>query len=350
MTTGTPSPTPASVEIPLIPSPCFDHLQRTTDLRGLWEHAHYLTPRREHGYCTDDNARALIVVCREPEPGHELIGLAGIYINFIIAAALETGGFHNRRDSSGAWTDPIGSEDSQGRALWALGTAAHLAALGGSRVAGADLFSRNADFDPRPLRSTAFAMLGAAEMLLARPDHGGALALLKRGSARLGDMGTGGWPWPEPRLAYDNARIPEALLAAGSILQDELLVGRGLSLLEWLVDVETVDRHFSFTPTGGWAPGEPRPGFDQQPVEAGAMADACFRAWRITGDPGWKDHLERAVRWFLGENDNGSRLYDPRTGGCCDGLTRSGLNRNHGAESTISGLMAMQRWAEASGE
>ncbi len=321
-----------------------------TDLRGIWEHARYLTPRQEHGYCTDDNARALIVVSRQPSPSRELVSLAGTYINFIISAALEFGGFRNRRDRTGAWIDEVGSDDSQGRAIWALGTAARLGALGGNRVAGADLFDRNADFDPGALRATAFAMLGAAEMLRVDPEHSGALGLMTRGVERIRPAADDNWPWPEPRLAYDNARLPEALIAAGNALGDAGVTEGGLRLLDWLVDIETRDGHFSFTPVGGWAQGGPRPGFDQQPIEAGAMADACFRAWAVTGDPRWKQHIEAASLWFLGHNDNGTRLYDPRTGGCCDGLNAGGANRNQGAESTISALIALQRWTAASSE
>jgi hypothetical protein len=336
-------------EIIQVPKPCFDHVRRMTDLTGMWEHARILTPRHQHGYCTDDNARALIVVCREPDPAPEIVALAGTYINFLIAAALEEGGFRNRRNSAGHWTDQIGSDDSQGRALWALGTAAHLAALGGTRVAGADLFGRNAGFDSPALRANAFAILGGVEMLAAHPGHTGTLDLLHRCSARLGHEPSDDWPWLEPRLSYDNARLPEALIAAGSALGDDALVEEGLELLAWLVATETRDGHFSFTPVGGWAVGEPRPGFDQQPVEAGAMADACYRAWLLTGEQVWADRVEMAARWFMGDNDNGSRLYDPRTGGSCDGLKSSGVNHNHGAESTLSALIALQRWFQVRG-
>ena len=140
------------------------------------------------------------------------------------------------------------------------------------------------------------------------------------------------------------------MIAAGECLGDSGLADSGFRLLVWLVEIETSGGRFSFAPTGGWGPGEPRPGFDQQPVEAGAMADACFRAWRLTGELEWRDRLESAVLWFFGHNDNGTRLYDPRTGGCCDGMTAVGANRNQGAESTISALMALQRWAAVPAE
>jgi hypothetical protein len=132
-------------------------------------------------------------------------------------------------------------------------------------------------------------------------------------------------------------------MAAGQALGDGPLVDQGARLLAWLVDTETREGHFSFAPAGGWAPGEPRPGFDQQPVEAAAMADACGLAWSLTGDDRWKDHLDRAGRWFLGSNDREVTLYDVDTGGCYDGLTPSGPNLNQGAESTLAALSALQQ-------
>ena len=131
-------------------------------------------------------------------------------------------------------------------------------------------------------------------------------------------------------------------MAAGALLATDGLVDAGLRLLEWLVERETLDGHFSFTPVGGWAPGEPRPGFDQQPVEAAAMADACFRAWSLTSDSRWKDRVVRAARWFVGANDAGLVLYDSQTGGCGDGLSRDHINLNRGAESTLAALAVLQ--------
>ena len=151
------------------------------------------------------------------------------------------------------------------------------------------------------------------------------------------------WPWPEPRLTYSNAVLAEARIAAGVELGDDRLLDEGLDLLDWLVRVETRDGHFSFTPAGGWASGEARPGFDQQPLEAGTMADACARAFDATGDPIWADRTELAAAWFLGRNDVGVPLLDPRTGGCRDGLERGGVNENEGAESTIAMISALQQ-------
>lgn len=327
-----------------LPTPCFSHLRRMTDHRGLWEHALYTTPRTEHGYCTDDNARALIVISRVPDPSPHLVELAGVYLTFLQDAQLPNGGFMNRRSGDGSWEDELGSDDSQGRALWALGSVARRGPRSWMREAGLNMFDRQQRFHSPSPRANAFAVLGASEVLLSLPDHPPARRILEQCLGHLVVTDDDAlWPWPEERLAYDNARIPEALLAAGSHLSNDGLVDAGLRLLEWLVAAETQDDgHFSFTPVGGWAPGEPRPGFDQQPVEAAAMADACARAFSLTADDRWKDRVERAARWFVGANDAGVALYDPQTGGSGDGLTPEGLNLNQGAESTLAALAVLQ--------
>ena len=326
-----------------LPRARFDHLGRMTDRRGLWEHARFTTPRLEHGYCTDDNARALIVVSRQPDPSSGLVELAGVYLRFLQDAQLQDGGFHNRRSSDGSWADEVGSDDSQGRALWALGSVARLGLASWMREIGLEMFDKQKDFRSPSPRANAFAVLGASEVLSFSPDHRPARQILERCVGNLHVRDDALWPWPEDRLAYDNARIPEALLAAGAFLSDDGLVAAGLRLLEWLVSTETRDGHFSFTPAGGWAPGEPRPGFDQQPVEATAMADACRRAWSLTDDRRWRDRVLQAAQWFLGANDTGATLYDPHTGGCGDGLGPDYTNLNQGAESTLAALAALQQ-------
>jgi hypothetical protein len=329
----------------LLPTPCFDHLKRMTDDRGVWGHARYASPRIEHGYCTDDNARALIVVCREPDPSPELVDLATVYLAFLKDAELKPAGFHNRRDKDGSWTDGIGPDDSQGRALWGLGTAASHGPTTTIRWEGLEHFERNASFESASPRANAFAILGAGQVNEAFPGHPLARQVILRGSERIRPGHDADWPWPEDRLAYDNARLPQALILAGVQLSDDRLLQEGLRLLEWLVGVETRGGHFSFTPVGGWAPGETRPGFDQQPVEAGAMADACATAWSVTGDPLWRDRLILSARWFLGVNDTGVALYEVATGGGRDGLTREGANQNQGAESTLAALSSLQKAA-----
>ena len=191
----------------------------------------------------------------------------------------------------------------------------------------------------------AFAALGAVEVLEAmagpfwrahasRPSH-----LDHRANRPL----TPEWPWPAPRLSYANAAIAEALIVAGDKLGRGRVLRNGLRMLDWLLAVETRDGHLSVVPTGGWSLGEPRPAFDQQPIEVAALADACMRAATVTGDRSWLAGAEMAVAWFLGDNDAKIPLLDERTGGGCDGLSRTSRSRNQGAESTLAMISVMQQ-------
>lgn len=333
---------PSSPARALLPTPRFDHLRALTDRTGLWEHAKLSTPRVEHGFCTEDNARALVVVSRQSAVSGGLADLAATYLGFVLEARTATGGFHNRRDADGLWTDGDRSDDSQGRAWWGLGAAAHSAPTDWMRRAGIDAFATCTSFDSPHLRSNAYAALGAAGMLLADPGHTAARDLLERTSGVIADAARSRIPWPEDRITYDNARLPDALLAAGTAFGERRLITAGLRLLEWLVAVETRGDHFSFGPTAGWAIGEPRPAFDQQPIEAWAMADACHRAWVVTGDAVWRVRALRAARWLLGGNDTGMPLYDPSTGATFDGLQSDSVNENRGAESTLAGIGILQ--------
>jgi hypothetical protein len=327
---------------PSLPRASLDHLHRMTTPLGIWEHACYTTPRTEHGFCTDDNARALIMVCRRSPTDTATTRLATTYLHFLLASATSDGRFHNRRHADGRWLDRVGSDDAQGRALWALGVVSCLGPEPWMRGRSTEVLRAAARMFGSPhLRANAFAAIGASEFLADQHD-GEVEALLRRTSSAITRAFRARSPWPETRLTYDNARLPEALLAAGVALHDDAMVAHGLDRLRWLVAIETRDTHFSFTPVGGWTEGERRPGFDQQPVEAAAMADACARAWRITGDRSWLHHTRRAARWFLGDNDLGRALYDPVTGGCADGLGEDHINRNNGAESTLAALSTLQ--------
>lgn len=332
--------------LPLLPLPPFTHLLRLSDDAGVFEHAEYSTPRREHGYCTDDVARALIAVMREPRRSPELEQLAETALSFLESAQIPDGRFRNRLSAERIWLDEVGDDDTSGRALWALGTAVGRATRRDQRERAWRAFTAGAGFRSIWPRANAFAALGAVELLDATPRRpaGEALALLTAAAATLGrPTDNPDWPWPEPRLAYANAALVEARLAAGVALADLTLLNDGLSLLNWLVDRETNGNHFSFTPVGGRGPGDASPAFDQQPIEAAAMADACARAFSVTGEPRWAAATIRAAQWFLGANDGGHALLDPATGGGRDGLTANGVNENMGAESTLALITALQQ-------
>jgi hypothetical protein len=151
------------------------------------------------------------------------------------------------------------------------------------------------------------------------------------------------WPWPEPRLRYANAVLPEAMIAAGTALDDMALCQRGLELLAWLLAFETADGHLSTTPVGGRGPEDAKPGFDQQPIEVSTLADACARAAAVDANPIWHDGVNAAAAWFMGDNDAQAPMWDPATGGGYDGLHADGVNSNQGAESTLAVISTMQQ-------
>src|SRR5438067_887910 len=336
----------ASTVEPAIPAPSFAHLRRMSDETGVFEHALFTEPRLEHGYCTDDVARALIAVMREPHRTPELERLGATYFAFLERAQLADGRFHNRLSFEGHWLDVVGVEDTIRRAHWALGVLTEKAASRTQRERARAMFEAGAGFRTAAPRANAFTALGAAELLGARPERPSVRAkeLLAVAAGRLGRLASDrDWPWPERRLTYANAVLAEARIAAGATLGDDELVAEGLELLSWLVETESCDDHFSFAPVGGWAPGEPRPGFDQQPIEAAAMTDACARAFDVTGDPLWAARVIHAAAWFLGANDVGVPLFDAESGGGKDGLKRDGVNENQGAESTLALITALQQ-------
>jgi hypothetical protein len=326
----------------MVPELSFGHLATLSTPSGLYEHAVLTTPRRNHGFCLDDVARGLVVTSRAWEPPASVRELTRTYLRFVVAAQDDRGRFHNRRSVGGAWTDEPSVHDHWGRAIWGLGTAANSDESDVADVArgAADIALRARS--PWP-RATAYAALGAYELLRAHPGDPAALTLLADARVLLGRPAADpSWPWPHERLTYANAVLPEALIVIGAALDNDTALSDGLRLLEWLVEQETNGDHLSVTPVGGWQRGEPRPGFDQQPIEVSALAEACWRAFELTGDPSWAAVVDRCVAWFLGANDAGLALYDPRSGGGRDGLHRATVNQNQGAESSLAALATFQ--------
>lgn len=332
------------------PPPPFAHLLRLTDHQGLHEHAEWTHPRPEHGYCLDDVARALVVVSREAAPTDSIRELRHQYLRFVLDAQGPDGRFRNRKSNDGAWHGDLCVEDCWGRGIWALGAAVSARPGRARRDVALGAFERAIAWRSPWIRSMTFAGLGAAELLAVLPGHQGARALLREVVALIPRPGADPhWPWPEPRLSYANAAVPEVLIAAGAALGDDRALADqaladGLLLLGWLLDRETREGHLSVTPVGGSGPTDTAAArYDQQPIEVAALADACARAYALTRDPRWADGVQLAARWFLGHNDAGVSMADPASGGGCDGLAATGRNENQGAESTIALITALQQ-------
>lgn len=326
-------------------SPSLAAIRVMSDGVGILQHGCGIVPDRNHGYCIDDNARALMLMNSLPRDafaqGDEL---AIRYASFIQHAWNPAAGrFRNFMGYDRRWLEEEGSEDSNGRALWALGHCAGRARLAGLSAWGRDWFERTSAMAEsfRSPRAMAFAMLGADALLARHPENVAASALLERGSALLHALWKSsrrpGWDWFEAGLAYDNARIAEALIRAGRRLRSLPLEEAGLVALEWLCERQTASGGY-FRPVGsegfGLA-GEILP-FDQQPLEAWATVAACGEAFVSTGLPCWSERADIAWRWFLGDNDRALALASAASGRCCDGLTPRGVNSNAGAESTLA--------------
>jgi hypothetical protein len=333
--------TPAGVTT--TPRANFGHIHHMSNRRGTFEHAEFTAPRPEHGYCTDDMARVLVAAARQPAGDGAVADLVGLALRFLIDAQGASGGVRNRMNRHGRWEDLPKVEDAWGRSIWGLGTAAAHADEAWVRAAAADHLAHAARQRSIWPRATAFAALGAAELLSVRPDHAPARALLVDAAAAMArPSGDAAWPWPEDRLTYANGALPEAMIAAGVVLDDATLRQQGLDLLGWLLAHETVDGHISVTPAGGAGAGEVGPRFDQQPIEVAALADACARAATVDGGAPWSAGVAAAVAWFLGDNDAHAVMWDPGTGGAFDGLEEHGVNLNQGTESTLALLTTLQ--------
>jgi hypothetical protein len=321
----------------------FDHVLAMSDAVGIFEHADLLDPRRQHGYCTDDVARLLIVIVREPAVAPEVRELGRTALRFLARSQGVTGRTRNRCAANGRWHGRRGVEDCWGRSVWAFGTAAARGPEEWMRSSAQSYFDHGVQQRSPHRRAMAFAALGAAEVLAVDPRHQRARSLLAAAVAAIGPVsGDDAWPWPEPRLSYANAALPEALVVAGHLLDRADVLADGLRLLGWLLERETFDGHLSPTPVGGAGPGDRAPAFDQQPIEVAAMADACARAAEITGDAAWRRGVDLAIGWFAGDNDGGAVMWDAATGGGYDGLTPAGANLNEGAESTLALISTLQ--------
>ena len=334
-----------------VPELNLGHLRRLTDHTGILQHATFNVPDLRHGYCTDDNARALIVaaLAEKVTPGDTTIAsLRGTYLAFLQYALVEeTGRFRNFLPYDRHFVEETGSEDSQGRALWGLGVTIRESTDQGQLGLATSLFNQAMPNAERftDLRTQAMALLGLEAYLERFSGDSEAKRLRNHLAERLlhsfSSRATPEWPWPEAIVTYDNGKIPHALLLAGHSMERDDMIEVGLRALEWLVDLQTENGYFVPVGSNGWYTRDGhRARFDQQPLEAHSLIDACITANAVTGDEPWVESAMLAFQWFLGQNDLGALLYDPRGGCCYDGLQPDGVNLNQGAESTLAWLLS----------
>jgi glycosyltransferase involved in cell wall biosynthesis len=331
------------------------HLRSMTDETGMLQHAIFSVPNCSEGYTTDDNARALIVdtlLNRRHRDGYDgRSELSRRYLAFLwLAFHNDTGRFRNFMSYGRHWLEDVGSEDSHGRSLWALGTVIGQSEDFGLRGAAGRLFEAAvpATLTFTSPRAWAFSILGMQAYLDWFPGDRVIQRMRNSLAGRLLDIyercHSDSWQWFEESFSYSNARLPQALLVAGSRSENKRMIDVGLESLKWLVAEQHRSDPDVFVPMGtsGYcAVGGEKARFDQQPVEACATISASLDAFRLTADGFWLDEAWCAFRWFLGENDLQTSLYDSSTGGCRDGLHPDRVNENQGAESTLSFLMAL---------
>jgi hypothetical protein len=329
------------------------HFTVMCDDTGMFQHAVHGVPDRHHGYCVDDNARALLLCCRigdGPEAAFAR-AMAPRFAAFVQHAwNPDTGRFRNFMGYDRRWLEPAGSEDSHGRTLWALGVCAGwgedpLIAQWAAALFAQAMGTAGQFLSPR---AWAFTLLGLDGYCTARPHDPAAThlrhILAERLYQRLEFCEEPDWIWFEPRLSYDNARLCEALIATGVALGDARLTDGGIRPLIWLLEKQTSPSgHFRPVGTQGFLDGvhQPPAVFDQQPVEAPATIAACLAAQAAAPAPVWQSEATRACAWFFGANDLGLALADPADGSCRDGLHPDRANENRGAESVLSYLMAL---------
>ncbi len=336
------------------------HLRNLTDDTGILEHATYTIPNRRHGYTTDDNARALIVAIKNWRlfKDDSILSLFNIYSAYLLYALDRVNGkVRNRLSYDKRWIKESESEDSCGRTVWAAGQLVSEAPNDSLANLGTEIFhqSFNLANNFTSPRAWAFSILGGVSYLKQFVgDRNAKLTCHKLGKKLLELFKNNiseGWVWGEDIVSYENARLPQALIAFGRFYDNKEASSIGVKSLKWLLKVQTASKesHLTIIGNDGWYTRKGKKAkFDQQPVEAAALIDALYEAYLATGDTYFIKKIDWIYSWFLGNNDLGATLYDFKSGGCRDGLQSFGLNKNEGAESLLSWLMALHRMHEIS--
>ncbi|MEJ7780885.1 MAG: glycosyltransferase family 4 protein [Daejeonella sp.] len=333
----------------IIPDFNLTHIKRLTDDTGIVQHAKYGIPNLKEGYCLDDNARALIMalMAYQQNKSKEALDLLPIYLSYIQYMQQDDGNFRNFLSFRREYLDDVGSEDSFGRTIWALGYLINSAPNNSYREFAEELFQKSIPHFKalHHLRGIANTVIGLSHYLKVHPYNEGLIAQLKELTAPLmkaykfhkGEK----WHWFEDKLSYDNAIIPLALLHYSEVTGDESAMEVALESIEFLDSLTLSKGYLSPIGSDGWYYRNGNMAiFDQQAIESMAMVLMYFKAYDVTGDKQFLSKMYLCYQWFLGENTLRLPLYDHETKGCCDGLQPGGLNRNQGAESTLAYLIS----------
>lgn len=332
------------------------HLDRMTDSTGLIQHAIYSVPRRESGYTTDDNARALRLCTRlwGQHPSDRMLDRVTVYLSLLEFARRPGGGFHNLLSYQRHWLNTNGEGDCHGQAVRALAEVLGSRLPGDFRALARELIESVLPTlaELRSIRAQAYVILAWGHLHAVDEGDFPRLQSVARSAAEglvecYHRSQRADWPWFESRLTYANAVLPHALFVAAQCWPAGNYREVAESSFAFLDRETTDDQRFSPIGNSGWYPhGEEKSRYDQQPVEANTMADAALAAYRWLGAPAYLAAFHRARAWFHGKNSLGQSLADVGSGACCDGLQPSGVNRNQGAESTLAYLWTEVHQAE----
>jgi glycosyltransferase involved in cell wall biosynthesis len=332
-----------------VPEPSLAHLKKLTDDTGLYQHATFTTPNRKYGYCTDDNARAVIAMTKYyaqyPEPG--ALDLFDIYLSFILHSQNNDGSVRNFMNFDRSWLKNEPVSDALGRVLWAFGTVMAKPPSPSYLSIIKDCFDISVEYVEKQYpRGMAYSIFGMSDYLKQFPgasDIKRQLAIAADGLiAQYEENSLPDWQWFEDALTYDNAVLPQALFVAGLIFDDKKYIEAAEKTCDFLLANTFNGEHFSFVGCKGWYErGKKKAAFDQQPIEAASTVMMLRPAYDATQNSKYLALQRKAFDWFLGENDLHIPLYDFRTKGCCDALIPGGVNSNQGAESTLSFLLSV---------
>ncbi len=341
-----PHPTLSNIEVP---EPSLEHLERLTDDTGLYQHAKVIIPDRQCGYCTDDNARAVIAMtkyyARYSDP--QALKLLDTYLAFVVHSQNEDGTVRNWMNFDRTWYRNETGNDALGRSLWALGTVAGRPPAPAYLAIASDFFDISIQqVQKQTPKGMAYSILGMSDYLKQFPDAGDVRRQLELAAEALAAQyrqNSGpDWQWFEQALTYDNGVLPHALFVAGLTLENSTYLEIAEKTCEFLLADTFNGDHFSFVGCQGWHKrGRTKAAFDQQPIEAGSTVLMLGAAYDATKNDRFLALQRRAFDWFLGCNDLHSPLYDSESKGCRDGLCPDGVNPNQGGESTLSFLLGL---------
>ncbi len=328
------------------------HLHMLTDDTGILRHCMYSTPDHRYGYCTEDNARALIVTAMYWDQTHDesILRLMQTYLSFVAHACDEKSGrYRNYMRYDRHFGEEVGSEESHGRALWGLGMAVAFCPYESMIALATRLFVKGLPVTEsfKSPRAWAYTLVGIQAYLKRFSGDSEVRryrsVLSEQLSKHFCDNMSDDWPWCEDEVTYSNGKLPHALLMCGKWLQRDDLIDLGKKTLTWLMEIQTgPEGYLSLIGNRGWCTKDgKRSRFDQLPIEAHCLLDACVEAYRVTREERWISEARKAFNWFLGDNDLRAPLYDFTTGGCRDGLAQDRVNENQGAESTLAWLLSL---------